>query len=103
MADLPHFAYPFGRTDGKVNVVEQDTTEHIMACENVILHCPTGFRDDRPEFGWTWPEYRNRIDPGELVNAMTSFEPRSSASPQELTTRAQAALGEAEIKVEVQS
>jgi phage baseplate assembly protein W len=80
--DRPHFAFPFERdpATGKVRVVEQDTSEHVMACENVIVRCPTGFRPDRPDFGWDFPTFRNApIDVTVLENALQRFEPRSRA------------------------
>ena len=55
--DYPHFDYPFVRgADGRPKMVEQGTEEHVVACENLIVRCTQGFRDDRPEFGIVWPE-----------------------------------------------
>lgn len=60
MPDTPHFSYPFERgPNGRVRVVEQDTAAHELSRANVIVRCPLGFRDERPDFGWAWPEYRN--------------------------------------------
>lgn len=99
MADRPHFAHPFRRSSGKVAVVEQDTTEHVMACENVILACPAGFRVERPGFGWPFPDYRTVVDGGELLDAVRRLEPRSSASVEDLTNRLDPSTRE--LKVEV--
>lgn len=56
----PHFSYPFQRgVGGKVEVVEQASEGHAMAAANVVARCPTGWREERPEFGWPWPEFRN--------------------------------------------
>ena len=81
MAELPHFGFPFhlhrGATSGdksshikgKIKVEEQDTEGHVMACENVIVRCPSGFRVERPEFGIPWPEYRSTTN-AEIVAAL---------------------------------
>jgi phage baseplate assembly protein W len=77
---LPHFAFPFARTpDGTgIQVNEQDTEAEIMACEMVIVSCPVGFREDRPEFGWTWPELvQAPISSAELAQALKQFESRA--------------------------
>lgn len=111
MSDLPHFAFPFERpANSKVKVVEQDTVEHVAACENVILACPVGFRQERPDFGIPWPEYRAirggsraTADPGAIEEAVRRLEPRGLSSVADLTTRAQAAIGEVEIEVTVEA
>ena len=100
-ADTPHFAYPFElNADGYVNVVEQDTPEHIMACENVIVRCPVGFRYERPEFGWEFPEFRNELDLGALEDALRRWEPRSRVTASELMDLADAATREVTVEVE---
>lgn len=78
--ELPHFAYPFVRTpDGTgIAVNEQDTEQEVMACEMVIVAYPVGFRDDRPEFGWAWPELAQApISTVALEQALKEFEPRA--------------------------
>ncbi|CAB4197541.1 hypothetical protein UFOVP1313_18 [uncultured Caudovirales phage] len=80
MVETPHFAYPFELANGKVSVVEQDTAEHVMACENVIVRCPVGFRVERPEFGWPFPEFRQSVNLEELETALQRWEPRSTAN-----------------------
>lgn len=98
----PHFAFPFERgKDGSVKVVEQDTQEHVMACENVIVRCPVGFREARPEFGWPWPEFRNApLDVGELEEALRRWEPRSIARAEEYADVADASLRNIEVEIE---
>jgi len=79
----PHLQFPFTRdpVSRTVQVVEQDTVEHVMSCEMVIVSCPLGFREDRPEFGWAWPELKNApLDLGSLEQALRQFEPRRNAS-----------------------
>lgn len=81
MIDRPHIKYPFQRdpATGKVQVVEQDTPEHVMSCNLVITNCPQGAREDRPEFGWPWPELANApLDLTPLRLALEQFEPRNA-------------------------
>lgn len=101
--DRPHFAHPFQRdASGKVAVVEQDTAEHVDACEHRIIACPTGFRDDLPEFGWDFPEFANiPIDPQVLTSALRRWEPRGKASAVEYMDAAQAAVRAISVDVEV--
>lgn len=103
MADRPHFAFPFQRgADGKVQVVEQDSEEHIMACENVIVRCPLGWREEKPEFGWPWPEFSTiPLDLSALEAALRQWEPRSRATAQEYADIAEAAVRDVIVSVEV--
>ena len=104
MAERPHFAYPFQRdASGKVPVVEQDTAEHVIACENVIVRCPLGFREDRPEFGWAFPEFHTApLDLGPLEVALRRFEPRSRVRATEYASAADAAVREVQVEVETE-
>jgi phage baseplate assembly protein W len=104
MPERPHFSYPFQRgQDGKVGVVEQDTAEHIMACEQVIIRCPLGFRQERPEFGWAFPEFHSvPLNLGPLEVALRRFEPRSRVRASEYASAADAAIREVQVEVEVQ-
>jgi hypothetical protein len=93
--ERPHLQFPFQRsTDGtRINVVEQDTTEDVMSCELVIVHAPLGFRDDRPEFGWPWPELEGvPINIASLEQALHEFEPRGKADASQYYDVAQAAV-----------
>lgn len=107
MADveIPHFAFPFARargTNGKVGVVEQDEERHVMSCENVIVRCPTGFREDRPEFGWPFPEFGNTpLNLAPLEDALDRFEPRGEANASEYADAANAAVRHIPVDVEV--
>jgi phage baseplate assembly protein W len=77
----PHMVWPFHRdpASGNVAVVEQDTPEHIQSCELAIAACPLGFRQERPDFGWPWPEMKTiPLDPQPLVDALNRLEPRVS-------------------------
>jgi hypothetical protein len=71
MADRPHFAFPFVRSNGKVNVVEQDTEDHDMARANVVVRFDLGSRPGRPDFGWPHPTFRQvPLDLTELEDAL---------------------------------
>ncbi len=102
MPDTPHFGYPFTRgVNGKVNTVEQDTPEHVMSCEHVIVRCPLGFRQERPEFGWPFPEFHTvPLDLGPLEASLRRFEPRGQANATEYADAANAAVREVQIEVE---
>lgn len=101
--ERPHFSYPFRfDLEGKIAVVEQDTPEHVISCEQMIVRCPLGFRDDRPEFGWPFPEFQNApIDVSALESALKTFEPRGRASAREYMDAADAAVRGISVDVEV--
>ena len=65
--------------------VEQDSLEHIDACAQVVIRCPLGFRDERPEFGWPFPEFGNiPLDVEPLEEALQRFgHPNGEASASE--------------------
>jgi phage baseplate assembly protein W len=79
LPDRPHFAFPFTRGA----YVEQDTTEHVMSCVNVIVRCPVGFRIERPDFGIPWPEYATQVDDDALLTAIENLEGRSTLTAEQ--------------------
>lgn len=98
--ETPHFRFPFALNGAHVDVVEQDTPEHVMSCENVVVRCPIGFRTEKPEFGWAFPEFRNApLDLGELESALRRWEPRGRASAREWADEASAAVRNIEVEV----
>jgi phage baseplate assembly protein W len=100
--ETPHLAFPFARgPNGKPALVDQDTPAHVMACENVILRCPSGFRQDRPEFGVPYPEYDTVVDPDVIATALMRFEPRSDVTAS--TVRDYTDRATAIVTVEVQA
>jgi phage baseplate assembly protein W len=75
--------------NGRVKEVEQDSDEHVMSCLEVILRCPIGFRDELPDFGWAWPEFRSiPIDLSELEASLRRWEPRATLSARDITALA---------------
>lgn len=82
--------------------MEQDTEEHIMSCEYMIVHCPLGWREEKPEFGWPWPEFATiPLDLSSLEAALRQWEPRSRATAQEYADIAEAAVRDVTVSVEV--
>ena len=78
----PHFSFPFGRSaDGKtIDTVEEGSVENIMANVQMIARCPVGYRLERPEFGWAFPDLTMMpIDSQPLLDAINRFEPRARA------------------------
>lgn len=70
----PHIAFPFTRSATGIQTVEQGSTEHFMAQANVVAYCPIGYRQDRPEFGWPWPDLEVMpIDSAPLVDALNRY------------------------------
>jgi len=78
----PHWDFPFVRG----NYVEQDTVEHVVACEARVVSTPIGSRYEKPEFGIPWPMFSNiPLDLGAISAAMTRWEPRGQANPSQYT------------------
>jgi len=90
---LPHFAFPFRRSNGRVAVVEQRSPEHITGQEFAVVVTPMGFRDERPDFGWEWPEFVNvPVDLSGLRDAFQRLVPDSDADITEWADEADAAI-----------
>jgi phage baseplate assembly protein W len=98
MTDIPHWTFPFARG----SYVEQDTTDHVMSCENVIVRCPLGFRDDRPDFGIPFPEFATvPVDPAAVTAALRRLEPRGEARGEEYADTADATIRHLSIDIGV--
>lgn len=77
----PHLALPFRFTGGQAAVLEQDSTDEITQCAEVILRYRRGQRSELPAFGIPEQAFR----PGgasldELRQAVTRWEPRAIAT-----------------------
>jgi hypothetical protein len=95
---------PYVVQSGTVQVVEQDSEEHVMSCELVIVSHPLGYRHDRPEFGWAWPELASTpLDLAPLETALRQFEPRGSADATQYRDAANAAMQHISVNVAIQS
>lgn len=98
--DVPHFSFPFRLDGDHVAVDEQNTSDEIMACVSVIARCPVGFRDERPDYGWPFPEFRNvPVQPGPLEVALMRLEPRAQYAFHEYADVLSAAVRHLEVAV----
>lgn len=90
----PHFDFPFRRgADGKVVCNEQGTQAQITAQQMRVLVTPMGYRDDRPDFGWPWPEFTNiPIDLSGLRDAFVRLVPDADVRIEEWADAADAAI-----------
>lgn len=82
--NLPHFNLPFmmisknGVPQG-IQVVEQDTTEEVLACVTAIVDCPVGAIPQLPSFGIPTPTFNIApLDPSEIIAAIERIEPRAT-------------------------
>lgn len=95
MAEIPHFDFPFRRDPitGKVLVTEHDSPAHVTAQEYAVVVTPTGFRPERPDFGWDWPEFSTTpLNLDSLRDALGRFVPDSDADLFEWADAADAAV-----------
>lgn len=85
-ADAPHFDFPF-RYDSKTKdfaVNQQDTPEEILACEAVIVNCPVGYLQERPDFGISSPLFKTQpINITGIEAALRRLEPRGKTTSQQ--------------------
>lgn len=101
----PHLRFPVLRdpVTRKLQTVDQGTADHIMSCEQFIVACPQGHRDERPEFGWVFPTFKTApLNVAPLVTALRTFEPRGQASGEEYADAANAAYRHMAITIGVQ-
>lgn len=90
--EIPHFAYPFTITTS-VAVVEQDTTDELLACAQHLVRCPVGFRLSRPDFGWSFPEFRTiPLNTNGLVAALERFGPAGQFTASEVADTVDASV-----------
>lgn len=84
MADIPHFAFPFRFSGGKVVEVEQDSIDDIASCVHAILSVERGELIQMPEFGvidLTFLMTEAAIP--EIKEAIQSQEPRATVAIEE--------------------
>jgi phage baseplate assembly protein W len=78
MTDIPHFDLPFRFSNGAAVVVEQDTTDDVVACVYAILVCPLGYRAELPEFGTDDPTFTEGApDAAAIADTIARWEPRA--------------------------
>lgn len=75
----PHLRIPFEVADGRVAVVEQDTSRDVEQAVLACLSTPIGSRDDDPEYGVDLQLFhRTPIDMTPVLAAVEACEPRAS-------------------------
>jgi hypothetical protein len=94
MAENPHFDFPFRRgPDGKVAVVEQRSPQHITSQQLAVVLTPQGYRAERPDFGWEWPEFATiPLDLSSLRDAFIRLVPDADSTIEEWADAADAAI-----------
>ncbi len=83
MADVPHFSFPFRRSnDGtRCVVVEQDMDDEILDCLEVLLTTERGERIDLPDYGLPDPLFTQGGANLELIRqVIATWEPRANAT-----------------------
>lgn len=76
--DVPHFSFPFRLgNNGKFAVVEQDSSDEIADCVQVLLSTPSGSRAELPEYGIDDPTFTQSIDVQGILAAIDDWEPRA--------------------------
>jgi phage baseplate assembly protein W len=79
-AAVPHFNLPFRFGGGAASVVDQDTTDDVLACVLAIMLCPKGYRAELPDFGVEEMTFDEREpDLTKLAQAIIEWEPRADA------------------------
>ena len=74
----PHLKFPLERAPtGGLKFVEQDSPEDVGSAVSFVVRCPAGWRPERPEFGWDFPEFRNVMNLAHLRDAIVRHEPRA--------------------------
>jgi phage baseplate assembly protein W len=82
---VPHFSLPFRfASQGESiasSVHEQDSEEEVMQCVELIIRCPLGFREEKPNFGVMDPTFRASEDLiSEIETAILLWEPRAESA-----------------------
>lgn len=77
MTDIPKLKIPFTVTDGKAEVVEQDSNDELAQCTYAILATEVGSRVEDPEFGIPDQSHvKNGASEEEMRAAIEEYEPR---------------------------
>ena len=95
MIEPPHFSSPFAfGPGGVVNVIEQDTVEHVATCVTNIASCTIGQVTPLPDLGISdLTASTVPVDTARLVAEISDQEPRAqlmateSGSPLDVTVR----------------
>lgn len=74
---IPHFAFPFQLQGSSFAVVDQDTSDEIIQCVEVLLGTRTGQRVELPGYGIDDPLFTDQLDAQGILNAISDWEPRA--------------------------
>jgi phage baseplate assembly protein W len=75
---VPHFSFPFRLgSSGSFAVVEQDSTDEITDCVQVLLSTEVGTRAELPEYGIDDPSFTQTVDVPGILSAIDDWEPRA--------------------------
>lgn len=74
----PQLRVPLRITNGKAEVVEQDSEEEVMQCVETLMRTPVGSRTEEPEYGIPELAFREgAVERGDLQRAIAEWEPRA--------------------------
>jgi len=89
----PHFTWPFERRGGHVAVAEQGSQAHINTQIYSVVATPLGYRAERPEFGWPFPEFAMvPLELATLQAAIANFVPDADVHIEEWADAASQAV-----------
>jgi phage baseplate assembly protein W len=72
----------------------------VMSQVEILVRCPTGFRFERPDFGWPFPQYQNApVDLTALAAALAHFVPDARTSVEQFANAAEVAVQEIQVEV----
>ena len=79
---IPHLKLPMKVFGGRYVTVEQDTTDEIMQCVKAVVSTVRGQREELPDFGLDidLTFATQDIDLNRLESALSTWEPRASAT-----------------------
>ena len=100
MTEIPHFALPFEYQNGAPVVNEQNSDADVAACVFAVCACEPGQLLDLPEFGLTDLTFEQEpINPIEIINPITRWEPRAPVLVETNPDAYDAAIVNAEIEM----
>ena len=76
--DVPKLSVPFTVTDGRIDVVEQDSDAEIAQCVFALLATEAGTRIELPDYGIEDPAFQeDGIDLAAMRRDVGEWEPRA--------------------------
>jgi len=78
---IPHLSNVLSLSpDGSFAFIQQDTTDDITQCVELISSTPMGQRTMVPSLGVPDPTFQYPVDKNQILQNIATFEPRASAS-----------------------